>query len=99
MTIPASVTRIGEGAFSDCYNLTSITIPASVTSIGAYAFQYCSRLTSITFEDPSGWYRTGDYSNWNNKTGGTAISLADPATNATYFESTYWNYYWYKLEE
>lgn len=37
-TVPASVTSIGDFAFSDCTNLTSVTIPASVTSIGNSAF-------------------------------------------------------------
>ena len=43
-----SVTSIGEGAFCDCCNLTSVTIPNSVTSIGNSAFQGCSGLTSIS---------------------------------------------------
>lgn len=47
--IPDSVTSIGEGAFSDCSSLTSITIPNSVTSIGTYAFQSCFNLTSMEF--------------------------------------------------
>ena len=42
------VTSIGDGAFSYCHDLTSVTIPNSVTSIGAYAFKYCESLTSIT---------------------------------------------------
>ena len=46
--IPNSVTSIGEGAFSGCYGLTSITIPNSVKSISDYAFVNCSGLTSIT---------------------------------------------------
>ena len=51
VSIPTSVTSIGEYAFStcsDCINLTSITIPNSVTSIGKKAFYNCSYLTSIT---------------------------------------------------
>ena len=48
VTIPNSVTSIGECAFSGCSSLTSITIPNSVTSIGKDAFLDCSDLTSIT---------------------------------------------------
>ena len=43
-----SVTSIGERAFSDCYDLTSVTIGNSVTSIGYQAFCYCSGLASVT---------------------------------------------------
>ena len=48
VTIPNSVTSIGDYAFTGCYNLTSIEIPNSVTSIGNYAFSGCSGLTSVT---------------------------------------------------
>ena len=47
ITIPNSVTSIGDNAFSDCYGLTSITIPPSVTNIGEAAFESCG-LTNIT---------------------------------------------------
>ena len=50
-SIPNSVTSIGDGAFSGCSNLTSITIPDSVTTIGNWAFSVCSSLTSVTIGD------------------------------------------------
>ncbi len=49
ITIPSSVTSIGEGAFRDCSSLTSVTIPNSVTSISDYAFYGCSSLTSVVW--------------------------------------------------
>ena len=47
VTIPDSVTSIGNLAFFGCSGLTSVTIPVSVTSIGDYAFYYCESLTDI----------------------------------------------------
>ena len=47
VTIPNSVTIIGNYAFSGCSGLTSITIPNSVTNIEEYAFYNCTGLTSI----------------------------------------------------
>mgnify|MGYP003273357960 CR=1 FL=1 len=48
VTIPDSVTFIGEAAFAYCSNLTNISIPNSVTSIGLSAFENCTSLKSIT---------------------------------------------------
>ena len=45
--ITYTVTSIGEYAFADCSNLTSVIIPSSVTSIEDWAFNGCSGLTSI----------------------------------------------------
>lgn len=48
VTIPNSVTNIGNNAFRGCTRLASVTMPNSVTSIGDYAFQGCTSLTSVT---------------------------------------------------
>lgn len=48
ITIPSSVTLLGDGCFSYCSSLTSITIPSSVTSLDSFCFSGCSGLTSIT---------------------------------------------------
>ena len=51
ITIPDSVTSIGDRTFYVCSSLTSITIPDSVTSIGDEAFANCHGVTSITIPD------------------------------------------------
>jgi hypothetical protein len=48
ITIPDSVTSIGNYAFDACTGLTDITIPDSVTSIGNDTFSHCTGLTDIT---------------------------------------------------
>ena len=65
VTIPNSVTNIGNFAFYD-NNLTSITIPNSVTNIGNFAF-YDNNLTSITI--PTSVTNIGNYAfGYNNLT-------------------------------
>ena len=51
LTIPDSVTTIGERAFQGCSSLTRVTIPDSVTRIEAWAFDGCRSLTSVTIPD------------------------------------------------
>ena len=95
--IGEKVTSIGTYAFNNCTSLTSVTMGSSVTSISSFVFYNCSSLKNITFEDTSTWYRTTNSSNWNDKTGGTKTTLTNASSNATYFKSTYCNYYWYKI--
>ncbi len=47
ITIPDTVTSIGDYAFLDCENLKSVEIPDSVTSLGEGVFQSCEKLESI----------------------------------------------------
>ena len=54
-----SVVSIGEGAFWECFSLTSVTIPNSVTSIRDGAFGRCLALTSITI--PNSVTSIGEY--------------------------------------
>ncbi len=51
LTIPDSVTNIGDFLFDGCTSLTTVTIPDNVTSIGKYAFRGCTNLTSVTMPD------------------------------------------------
>ena len=51
VTIPQSVTSIGDSAFSICIALTEVTIPQSVTSIGDSAFSHCEKMDSLTIND------------------------------------------------
>ena len=48
LIIKEGVTAIGECAFKDCTDLTSVTISNSVTTIGNNAFYGCTGLTSMT---------------------------------------------------
>jgi len=48
VSIPNSVTDMGEGAFGSCFSLMNVIIGQSVTTIGNYAFGDCGRLASVT---------------------------------------------------
>ena len=72
-----SVTTIGDSAFNNCINLTSIAIPNSVTTIGNSAFSGCSNLTSIVIPNSVttiGGYAFSDCSNL------TSIVIPDSIT-------------------
>ena len=60
VTIPSTITSIGDYAFYYCTMLTGITIPSSVTGIGDYAFGYCTGITS-SISIPSSVTSIGKY--------------------------------------
>ena len=59
ITIPATISTIGEGAFKGCSNLTTIQLPEAVTTISASLFDDCSALTTLTL--PAGITTIGNY--------------------------------------
>jgi hypothetical protein len=63
ITIPKSVTSIGDSAFRGCTSLTSVTIPNGVTSIEDEAFRGCTSLTSVTI--PNSVTNIGDWAFYN----------------------------------
>ena len=82
VVIPATynglpVTIIGEDAFGDCEDLTSITIPDSITNIGEWAFSDCTGLTSITI--PNG-VTSIDKRAFYDCTGLTSVTIPDNVT-------------------
>ena len=50
LSIPDTVTSLGDWAFELCAELTGITIPKSLTSIGRFTFGACRSLTSISVD-------------------------------------------------
>ena len=60
MSIPSSVTQIGDYAFYKCTDFSSLKLPSGVHWIGSYAFAGCKSLTSVTL--PSGVIWIDSYS-------------------------------------
>ncbi|MCD7713784.1 MAG: leucine-rich repeat domain-containing protein, partial [Prevotella sp.] len=48
ITLPTTITSIGNNAFNMCTNLTEMTIPEGVTSIGDGAFSGCTAIKTIS---------------------------------------------------
>lgn len=59
ITIPAGITAIGDGAFTNNSHITAVSIPDGVTSIGSVAFSRCSKLAAVSFPESlnyiAGW--------------------------------------------
>ena len=51
LTIPDSVTKIGEGAFANLEGLKTIIIPGSVKEIGTNAFSYNTTLETVIMQE------------------------------------------------
>jgi hypothetical protein len=51
VTMPNSVTSIGEVAFTSCTNLAIIVLGSSINSIGRESFDGCTSLRGAYFSD------------------------------------------------
>jgi hypothetical protein len=78
VTIPDSVTSIGEYVFYGCTGLTGVTIPASVTSIEWQAFSGCTGLTGVTIPDS---VTSIGYGAFYGCTGLTGVTIPDSVTS------------------
>ena len=58
VTLPETVTRIGERAFAGT-GITGVTFSSGLTSIGHHAFANCKQLTAVTI--PASVRETGQY--------------------------------------
>jgi len=77
VTIPDSVTEIGESAFRDCTGLADMTIPDSVTVIGTDAFCGCIGLAEVAIPGNVTEIGSGAFSYCN---GLTEVTIPDSVT-------------------
>jgi hypothetical protein len=91
VTIPNTITTIGDGAFSGLTKLTSIIIPNSVTNIGFTAFQGCTSLTNATIGNDAvkGSTVTTMESSFLNCTNLTSVILGGNVTGLAEYEPVF----------
>lgn len=76
VTIPSSVTDIGEGAFCGCAGLTAMTVGSNVSVIGAEAFKDCTGLTAVTIPGATTRILNDAFMGCTNL---TRVNISDPA--------------------
>ena len=105
MTIPKSVTHIGDDAFSADYTASNYVVPDHIATIGNRAFYSCNGLTSVVISENvvsignNAFYECSnltsvtfeDPNNW--YTGNTHLNLSNPTTNATELRNGRSKYY------
>ncbi len=88
LTIPSSVTSIGEKAFSNCTSLAALTLDdgtetlAITTSSSATAFSNCPVETLYLGRDIT---YTGEYSPFRDNTSLTSLTISDKVTSIGYY--------------
>lgn len=79
LTIPSSVTKIGNFAFKNVQKFDKLTIPASVTEIGDYTFDGCSDMEQVVFQSQTSLNTIGNGA-FRKCTGLTTITLPSSVT-------------------
>ncbi|MDE6029899.1 MAG: leucine-rich repeat domain-containing protein [Clostridiales bacterium] len=51
VTLPPSITAIGDKAFYECSGISSIDFPSNVQTLGSYAFYGCTSLETVNVND------------------------------------------------
>lgn len=51
ISLPSTLTSLGEGTFVGCNKLVSVTIPGSVKQVDESAFSYCAGLEQVVLEE------------------------------------------------
>lgn len=87
VNVPSSVTyenvaynvvSVGENAFENCEDLTSVTISSGITKIESYAFKNCCNLISITIPEGMLSFGFGAFYDCSNL---TSISIPESVTS------------------
>ena len=94
MTIPDNVNTIGEGAFSNCSSLKSITIGKKVAKIESRAFEYCAALTECYCYASTPPKISNLYEEQKN-----SATLYVPIGCGSAYKSSVWKYYFDKIVE
>ena len=51
LDVPEGITKLGEGAFANCFDLKTISLPKTLTEIGEGTFCFCTSLKTIEIPD------------------------------------------------
>ena len=97
VSLPSTLTTIGNNAFAYCSALPSVVIPASVTSIGTTAFDQCGNLNYVTLNsNPT----IGEYAFNQIKDGATVtMNLAAAEVGGAHWTTFYNNGYNFQADE